>query len=260
MTSDSAAVRNVPDSVRVHAPVAPLLGEPRAAATQTSQYLNGHALQVLESRGDWLRVRGPDEYEGWMHRGYLGSGPTASHDRYFSVGCTARSKAGRTRALPLGALLDEDEVPLDGGAIRMSHRSAHFPTEGSAIAASALQYFEGTGYLWGGVTPWGADCSGFVQSIFGLHGVSLPRDAADQARAGVEIPASADALMAADLVFFSDRDDGRITHVGIAIGDSRMVHLALGRGGYAVDPLSGETDDYGRALRSRIRFARRVLI
>ena len=41
-----------------------------------------------------------------------------------------------------------------------------------------------------------------------------------------------------DLLFFSDRDDRRITHVGISLGDESMVHLALGRGGYAVERLA----------------------
>jgi len=140
-----------------------------------------------------------------------------------------------------------------------AERSAHFPTEGAAIAGSAVRFFEGTSYLWGGVTPWGADCSGFVQSVFGLHGVAMPRDAGDQGRCGVETPCEAESLVAGDLLFFSDREDGRITHVAIAMGHARIVHLALGRGGYAVETLRGDTDPYATALRSRIRFARRVL-
>ena len=249
-----------PIAARVVAAVAPLLGEPRAAATQTSQYLNGARLSVLEVRGDWFRVRGPDSYEGWMHRGYIVDTEAAgTDDDRISLGCVVRSAAGRTRALPLGALLDLDEEPIEGEAVRRSELRTWFPSEGAAIAASAQRFFEGTSYLWGGVTPWGADCSGLVQSVFALHGVPLPRDAGDQARCGVEIPTDAGSLGPADLIFFSDREDGRITHVAIALGQGRMVHLALGRGGYAVEALTGVGDPYVVALRGRIRSARRVI-
>lgn len=263
-TANAAAASPPPPAApllaRVVAPIAPLLGEPRAAASQVSQYLNGARLTVLETRGDWMQVRGPDAYEGWMHRGYIIDSEAATgRDERISLGCTARSANGRTRALPLGAVLDGDEVVVSGEAISGSRLPERFPADGAAIAASALHFFEGTSYLWGGVTPWGADCSGIVQSVFALHGVPLPRDAGDQARCGLDVPTDADALRPGDLLFFSDRDDGRITHVAIALGEARIVHLGIGRGGYAVETLTGEADAYAMALRSRIRWARRVL-
>lgn len=244
---------------RVTSPIAPLLAEPRAAATQTSQYLNGRHLRVLEARGEWLRVRGGDAYEGWMHRGYLRASVDRSHDEHISLGCIARATRGGMRALPLGALLDEDETAVAGDSVRVAHLSSHFPAGGSAIAESAVRLFEGTSYVWGGVTPWGADCSGFVQSVYALHGISLPRDAADQALCGVEVDSDAESLVVADLLFFSDRSDARVTHVAIAIGEGRIVHIALGRGGYAIEALRGQADDYAMGLRGRIRFARRVI-
>ena len=249
-----------PILARVITAIAPVLGEPRAAATQISQYLNGSRLTVLETRGDWFRVRGPDQYEGWMHRGYIVDSEDATRrDERISLGCVARSAAGRTRGLPLGARLDDDEEAVDGETVREVELSMHFPGDGAAIAGSAVRFFEGTSYLWGGVTPWGADCSGLVQSVFTLHGVPLPRDASDQARCGVEIPVDSNALVAGDLLFFSDREDARITHVAIALGDGRIVHLGLGRGGYAVETLTGDGDAYVMALRGRLRGARRII-
>ena len=254
------AATSPPLVARVIAPVAPLLGEPRASASMTSQYLNGAVLAVLEARGDWLRVRGSDQYEGWMHRGYIVDSEAAGgRDERISLGCAAQSASGRRRELPLGAMLDADEEVVGGEVARAVELPLHFPTDGGAIAGSATRFFEGTSYLWGGTTPWGADCSGLVQSVFRLHGVPLPRDAADQARCGVDVSAEAGALVAGDLIFFSDREDGRITHVAIATGEGRFVHLALGRGGYALETLEGETDTYATALRTRIRGARRVI-
>jgi cell wall-associated NlpC family hydrolase len=67
-----------------------------------------------------------------------------------------------------------------------------------------------------------------------------------------------DDLLPADLLFFSDDPEGKITHVAISLGGMRVVHLALGRGGYAVDDLESG-DAYTDLLVQRFRFARRVL-
>jgi cell wall-associated NlpC family hydrolase len=109
------------------------------------------------------------------------------------------------------------------------------------------------------VTPWGADCSGLVQATFALHGVQLPRDAWQQASAGV--PADADPLAAreGDLLFFSDRVDQHITHVALALGARSIVHLALGRGGYGIEDLDDTSDRYVGTLLERFACARRVI-
>ena len=53
-----------------------------------------------------------------------------------------------------------------------------------------------------------------------------------------------------DLLFFSDRDDRRITHVGIATGNGGMIHSALARGGIAVEPeLSAKLKEQGVGIR-----------
>lgn len=244
----------------VRTPVAPVFAEARVASAQISQFVAGRHLELLEQRDDWFRVRGPDEYEGWVHRGYLEheAAYRATLDR-ISLGCVTCDAAGARRAMPLGALLEPDETVVDGEAIELAARAARFPIDASAITRSALGYFEGTSYLWGGITPWGADCSGLVQSVFGLHGVQLRRDAWQQARQGESGPAGLLDAAIGDLLFFSDRVDGHVTHVAIALGERRLVHLALGRGGYAVENLDEAGDAYVAKLRERFRHARRVL-
>ena len=148
---------------------------------------------------------------------------------------------------------------VSGEAVTADELPRRFPADATSIAETAVERFESTSYLWGGVTPWGADCSGLVQSVFRLHGIALPRDAWQQARSGTDAGRDLAAARAADLLFFSDRDDRRITHVGIALGDLRMVHLALGRGGYAVEWLADTQDQYVQTLVSRFVHARRVI-
>lgn len=80
--------------------------------------------------------------------------------------------------------------------------------------------FLGTPYYWGGTSPSGFDCSGFVQYVFAREGISLPRTSEEQFATGVSIPESA--LQPGDLVFFSTYAPGA-THVGIYIGNGLMI-------------------------------------
>ena len=99
-----------------------------------------------------------------------------------------------------------------------------------------------------------------MQSVYSLHGVQLKRDAWQQAQQGEPGPEDLLDAEAGDLLFFSDRVDGHITHVAISLGSRRLVHLALGRGGYAVEQLDDESDPYVRKLRERFVHTRRVLM
>jgi hypothetical protein len=249
----------------VHAPVAPVFNEARVASAQISQLVAGRCVELLEKRDDWYRIRGPDEYEGWLHRGYLSRTPEESVHQIVqldrvSLGCITTNGNGGRRAMPLGSMLFPEEQVKSGDVVTVAERGNLFPAEAGAITRSARLYFEGTSYLWGGVTPWGADCSGLVQTSFWLHGIQLRRDAWQQAEQGVAAHADLLAAEEGDLLFFSDRVDGHVTHVAIALGGQRLVHLALGRGGYAVENLADEADPYVMKLRERFVTARRVLL
>ena len=253
-----------PRYIRARAPIAPVLREARASSTQETQILFGHCAEILGNEGKWLRVRGADAYEGWMHEGY--TEPTDAVDcaewawdldKEMSMGCSMRDARGVTIDLPLGAILSSGRC-ISGRSIGLAKRREIFPTEPDAIVASATGLYQGTYYQWGGITPWGADCSGMVQTCYALHGVKLLRDAWQQATQGVLIEGGMDALRAADLLFFSDREDGHITHVAMAIAPRRLVHLAVGRGGHYLESLD-RPDEYVRGLLDRFRFARRIL-
>jgi hypothetical protein len=249
------------DRLLVRAAVAPLLSEPRASAEQVSQRVSGHIVELLEDRSPWLRVRGADAYEGWVHLGYV-EPLTAALERRFqggriSLGCTVRDASGRRRTLPLGAVVASDDVIERGEALPHDQLRVRFPVSPDSIARAAIELFEATPYQWGGITPWGADCSGLVQTIFALHGIAMPRDARDQAGAGQHGGTDLHEARVADLLFFSDRPDRRITHVAIALGDMRAVHLAIGRGGYAVERLDATGDPYVTALVGRFLHLRR---
>ena len=248
----------------VRTPIAPMHGEPRIASQMISQQVAGHRVEITDEEGDWVRARGADGYDGWMHLGFLARAPESSarssrRTARVSLGCVTRTASGDRRSLPLRAVLAPDESVQDGEVIESNRLAERFPLDPEAITRSAQHYFSATSYLWGGVTPWGADCSGLVQSTFALHGLQLPRDAWQQAMEGCDAGRDVGELAPADLLFFSDRPDQRVTHVGVALGDRRMLHLALGRGGYAIERLDDRRDPFVDRLRQRFLFARRVL-
>jgi hypothetical protein len=226
--------------------------------------LYGHCAEVIATEGPWLRVRGADGYEGWVHEGYTSPCDVDKKIAWgwdiegeLSMGCSLRDAKGSTLDLPLGAIVGDGHC-IAGRTMDLARRRETFPPDGDAIVASATALFQGAYYQWGGVTPWGADCSGMLQSIFALHGVHLHRDAWQQGTQGVAVDGGLEAARAADLLFFSDREDGRITHVAMAISSSRAVHVALGRGGHYVESFDSP-DDYADGLVGRFRFARRIV-
>ena len=138
--------------------------------------------------------------------------------------------------------------------------SARLPrTTTSASAARVLatgdQYL-GKRYVYGGAQPGvGFDCSGFVQYVFGQHGVSLPRTSRQQATAGRALPVALTALRPGDLMLFSSKGQG-VDHVAIYAGGNRMIHSSAGAGGVVYDDLSTPR---GKWYLARYVAARRVL-
>lgn len=102
---------------------------------------------------------------------------------------------------------------------------------GDAVADEALRHL-GIPYLWGGASPKGFDCSGLSSFCFRMNGRILPRNASAQARLGSAVDTSGirsgnySALRRGDLVFFGNPETGKVSHVGIYIGEGRMVHAS----------------------------------
>jgi len=103
------------------------------------------------------------------------------------------------------------------------------------VISLARQYL-GTRYLWGGMSPNGFDCSGFMNYIFRPFGIYLHRRSIDMATNGVYV--SRKNLLPGDLVFFATMGGGRVSHVGMYIGGGEFIHSSSQRTGVMISSLS----------------------
>lgn len=109
----------------------------------------------------------------------------------------------------------------DAGVIEDRNRKATKGTGDTIIAAG--EQFLNLPYLWGGMSAWGYDCSGFAYATHKANGYLIPRDATDQARQGKEV--GLDSIQPGDLLFFAyEKGKGSIHHVGICYGNGKMLH------------------------------------
>jgi cell wall-associated NlpC family hydrolase len=264
-----AAVGTATGCLVVKAAVANLRREPSHASELVSQLILGEAVRRLEDAGAWIRVAGADGYEGWLHAGGVAAAPEAPimpqgarlvwTRRAGLLVAKPRPDAAPVCDLVLGArarAVEEGEASPGGWrAVRLADgtvawaeaegwteealRRRRFARDGLAACDTALSLL-GVPYLWGGRSSKAFDCSGFVQTVLGLHGVPLPRDAWQQAQTGSELnsePRGA-GLRAGDLVFFAE-SGGRVTHVALALGErGRFVHCSTARAGVGVDSLA----------------------
>lgn len=121
------------------------------------------------------------------------------------------------------------------------------------VVPAAEQYI-GVPYRYGGTSPRsGFDCSGFVQYVYGMQGVDLPRTSRQMAGAGIGVEPSTRAMAVGDLMLFTQ--GGRISHVAIYAGNGRFIHSSSSGHGVRYDDLG---TNRGRWFLEHLVAARRV--
>ncbi len=152
--------------------------------------------------------------------------------------------------LPYGSKLEIIYTDLGWYNVRMENGVTGFvfapyilkadivPTVNSEVAqkaaADAYNYL-GCRYVYGTAGPRTFDCSGLTSFLYKKYGVSLPRSSNEQGTAGVYVDKSA--LATGDIVCFSNRNDRRINHVGIYIGNGEFIHASTSGRGVVKDSL-----------------------
>lgn len=207
----------------------PIRAESAHRSEMVSQLIFGEKATVLESHGEWLRIQMHyDNYTGWIESGAItelrGASEEGSHILLRNPLTPVRSQEGDIW-LPAGS---EINPPDSSGKFFLADHEFRLPGNFEEIPsgspAEIAKRFLHAPYLWGGRTVMGIDCSGFTQIVFKLSGISLPRDASDQALEGAPV-AGIDNMAAHDLIFFSN-DEGTVSHVGIYLGEQRIIHAS----------------------------------
>lgn len=233
------------------------------------------ACEVLETEGDWTHITS-GEVDGYVKSEYLLTGIQARQRvREFVAdvvkvgadGLNVREEPSTdspvvtqvatgeildyvgTEGDWVAVLLDDETVYVSSDYVEVTSdlRTALTMTEvlyGEGVSDVradlcnyALQYV-GNPYVWGGTSlTRGADCSGFVLSVFKNYGVSLPHSSRAQASMGTSIKLAE--AKAGDLVFYGN--GRRINHVAIYLGGGRVVHASNPRTGIRVSNVGYRT-------------------
>lgn len=256
-------------SIIVRSALAPVLAQPSLRAEQVSQLVLGETAAVEERADEWRRVRCEhDGYRGWVHAGYAIETDAVAADRWrrdatgWSLGATLAIARRRLRVpLRARAAVEGEKVRLpDGRRVELVEGAIPLVDESTASAKAAppewwaLEHFDGAPYEWGGVTPWGVDCSGLVQTTFAARGLALPRDAALQVEHGEAVEPGAH--RPGDLLFFRGESGDRITHVAFAAAEETLIHSTVSCGGVLAEPWLAGTRAAG--LRERLVAVRRL--
>lgn len=233
-----------------------------------TQALYGQEVTVLKTSGSWAQVAVKDQstpknskgYPGWLLKSQVTTQPAAYES------CEkARVKANtavlyhdkKTSFMEVSFNTDLPVIksetnwvqvmtPANGAKwikksdVRLGNTASIPKPIGTALLTTGKQFL-GLPYLWSGVSAYGYDCSGFTSSIYNYHGIRIPRDASEQAKAGTAISKSA--LKPGDLLFFAyNNGKGRVHHVAMYAGDGKMIHSP--KAGKRVEIISMNTAPY----------------
>ncbi|MCH7858073.1 MAG: C40 family peptidase [Candidatus Marinimicrobia bacterium] len=254
----------------VNTSVANVYAEPSFASEIVTQAILGETPAVLDQRGKWFQLEQWDGYRGWVYHFSLAKNPqflvkgewilvnvptapireepndTAPpfRDAVFGVRLPllGRQEPWVQVALPdgLSGWLQNEPLALTG-------------TRRDQVVQIARRFL-GVPYMWGGKTPKGFDCSGFVQTCFKAVGVHLPRDSYQQNEFG-DLPAvMINDAQPGDLLFFGDQGQ-RIAHVAISLGSGEIIHAA---GWVRTDSLEAANTRYNQPLRGSFTIGRDV--
>jgi len=247
----------------------PLRSGPSERSEMVSQILFGEAFEIIEYHESWIKVKNDlDDYTGWVDAKLVeplrdteigrwrNSEKWVVPEPYVKIVCEPEK---HHQYIPGGSCIlfsGEGKNMFNIGNreyFLVSGTTGKIPEPGIRELAMA---FINSPYLWGGKTFMGIDCSGFSQVVFKMAGKNIPRDASQQVNAGNTISFVKEAA-AGDLAFF-DNEQGAVTHVGICLGNGKIIHAS---GSVRIDKLDhiGIFNENRNTYTHKLRVIKRIL-
>ncbi|MCG9967688.1 C40 family peptidase [Pelotomaculum terephthalicicum JT] len=217
-----------------------------------TQALYGEPVTVLERRGEWLKVAAVKQksnlnnagYPGWVPAAHIVNGQVflselETQPNIVVVKPFTKLYANQELTETITELCYQTRLPAleeettavavrlpDGGTGYLPRQDVKLTNElafSRAEIVNEAMSFLGLRYIWAGTSSYGFDCSGYTMRLYQSQGISIPRDADEQAREGQMVDKNA--LLAGDLLFFAAKGgQGQIHHVAMYIGDGMMIH------------------------------------
>lgn len=210
--------------------IVPLRLEPSDRSEMTSQVLFGEHFKILEQTPKWSRIElAFDDYNGWIDNKQFREISETDYDNLTSGEIILSGDLLEYVTTPKNSLIT---IPLGSSLsfLKSGINTEGYTFDGTFVSGTKTKkdlldtafLYVNAPYLWGGRTPFGIDCSGFVQMVYKLNGFRLLRDASQQATQGDAL-SFIEESEPGDLAFF-DNEEGRIIHVGIIMEDNYIIH------------------------------------
>ena len=183
----------------VETSVANLYKSPSFKSELVTQAIFMEKLLILSQEKKWYKVKQWDGYESWIHSFYLYTHDEI--DNFYSL---------------------EEEYCTDDLNIQYDFLKAYQQKFSPSNLINTAKSFLDIPYLWGGKSSLGFDCSGFVQTVFKVLNIDLPRDSSQQIKHRDLIEINYSQLEVGDLLFFSENKT--VNHVAICIGNEEIIH------------------------------------
>ena len=246
----------------VNASVVNIYSDPDFNSAVVTQGLLGESCKIIDLKDDWCNVKQWDDYGGWIHiqQGIVADKPYDANLTVFEMDGIVTKKSSKKviRDLAFGNLLRGK--PMNGGfsvtlpdgekgwTDTLLGRMTERPTRKSIIRLA--RSFLGVPYLWGGKSPHGFDCSGYIQTVYKTFNIELPRDAYQQADHFKEFTITMDEAKQADLHFF--KNNGKMTHVVLAEENGYFLHA---QGWVKEESLDPSAPNFNSDLKKKYAFS-----
>ncbi len=216
--------------------IVPCRKEPSSTSEMVTQLLFGETYTVVEDKEDWLSVLTSfDSYPCWIsakqHTPLPDKVSKELNTRILSselIQVINNTGSQTLYPITIGSTLPnfkDHKLDIAGTCFLFEGQTTDSGQKKTIKELIDTAYlFLNAPYLWGGRSPFGIDCSGFVQLVYKLNGYTLPRDASRQVELGSPLSFVEEAE-AGDLAFF-DNEAGNIVHVGLILDNQQIIHAS----------------------------------